>query len=130
MSKVGFYTTGEAEVYPTSSLSYTCTTAPVIHTTRPPIHPGAFRVTLNQPTYSPGGTGVFCPKTRRVVFCTCPKVKQSLACVGHTNQFISAITSCKSKLHSVLHEREIHLFLCISKYSMFHAGVMNSSSLS
>lgn len=84
MSKLGFYTTGEAAVYPTSSLSHRCCNAVKIDT-RPSIHTGGLRVTLNQPTYLPGGTGVFCPKTRHAVLCTCPKLKQSLACVGHIN---------------------------------------------
>lgn len=87
MSKLGFYTTDEAAVCSTSSLSHRCCNAVIIHTTRPSIHTGGLRVTLNQPTYLPGGTGVFCPKTRHAVLCTCPKfkLKQSLACVGHIN---------------------------------------------
>lgn len=41
MSKVGFYITGEEAVYPTTSLSHGCCSAGIIHTTKPPIHPGA-----------------------------------------------------------------------------------------
>lgn len=87
MSKVGLYITGEEAVYPTCSLSHRCCSAGIIHTARHLYILEHYKWLLNDQLFLPGGTEFFCQekKSHCAVLCPCPKLKQSLPCICHTN---------------------------------------------